>query len=113
MLKDAAWLKRVAEQLVLGGLTVLSPLRALKRADRFVGFYFGGRLDERNLRTLLEHLPARRTVELMCHPGSDDPASAYGHWNYAWAAETEALSSPRIRALLDSRGVRLIGYRDA
>jgi predicted glycoside hydrolase/deacetylase ChbG (UPF0249 family) len=91
----------------------MGPLRALRRADAFVGFYFGGRLDERNLRTVIDHLPARRTVELMCHPGLEDPASRYGHWNYAWAAESAALSSPQIRALLDARGVRLIGYRDA
>ena len=97
---------------MLGGLSVLSPLRALRRADRFVGFYFGGRLDERNLRTVLERLPARRTTELMCHPGFDDPASRYGHWDYAWAAETAALSSPRIKEMLDARGVRLIGYRE-
>jgi predicted glycoside hydrolase/deacetylase ChbG (UPF0249 family) len=102
----------VLEQLMLGGLSVLAPLRALRRVDRFVGFYFGGRLDERNLRTVLEHLPARRTIELMCHPGLDDPDSRYGHWNYAWAAETAALSSPRIKELLDARGVRLIGFRD-
>ena len=57
--------------------------------------------------------PARaQDVELMCHPGFDDPTSRYGHWNYAWAAETAALSSPRIREMLDARGVRLIGYRD-
>ncbi len=113
MLKDLAGAKRVLEQLVLGGLSVLSPLRSLRHADGFVGFYFGGRLDERNLRTVLDHLPACRTVELMCHPGLDDPGSRYGHWNYAWAAETAALSSPQIKAMLDARGVRLIGYRDA
>jgi chitin disaccharide deacetylase len=112
MLKDLARAKRVVEQLALAGLSALSPLRKLRGADRFVGFYFGGRLDERNLRTVLAHLPARRTIELMCHPGFDDPTSRYGHWNYAWAAETAALSSPRIREMLDARGVRLIGYRD-
>jgi hopanoid biosynthesis associated protein HpnK len=111
-LKDLAGAKRVVEQLVLGGLSVLSPLRALRGTDRFVGFYFGGRLNERNLRTVLEHLPSSRTIELMCHPGDDDPSSRFGHWNYAWAAEAAALSSPRIKALLDARGVRLIGYRD-
>jgi hopanoid biosynthesis associated protein HpnK len=112
MLKDFAGATRVLQQLALGGLSVLSPLRTLRRAERFVGFYFGGRLDERNLRTVLEHLPAHRTTELMCHPGFDDPASRYGHWNYAWAAETAALSSPRIKEMLKARGVRLIGYRD-
>jgi predicted glycoside hydrolase/deacetylase ChbG (UPF0249 family) len=112
MLKDLAGLKRVVEQVTLGLLSALSPLAQLRRVDRFVGFYFGGRLDEQNLRTVIEHLPARKTVELMCHPGLDDPASRYNHWHHAWAAETAALSSPRIRELLAARGVSLIGYRD-
>jgi predicted glycoside hydrolase/deacetylase ChbG (UPF0249 family) len=48
----------------------------------------------------------------MCHPGLEDPASPYGHWHYSWAAETAALTSPRIRELIGAHGVRLIGYRD-
>jgi hopanoid biosynthesis associated protein HpnK len=112
MLKDPSRLKRVAEQLAVGALGTLSPLASLRRVDRFVGFYFGGRLNELNLRTVLTHLPARATVELMCHPGLDDPASPYGRWGYSWAAETAALSSPAIRGLLAERGVQLIGYRD-
>jgi hopanoid biosynthesis associated protein HpnK len=112
MLKDLGGLKRLAEQIALGVFGSLSPLKHLRRVDRFVGFYFGGRLNEGNLRTVLERLPARKTVELMCHPGLEDPQSRYGHWNYAWAAETAALTSPRIRELIDAHGVRLIGYRD-
>jgi len=112
MFKEPSRLKRVVEQLAIGALGSLSPLADLRRVDRFVGFYFGGRLDERNLRVVLKSLPARATVELMCHPGLDDPASPYGQWGYSWAAETAALSSPAIRALLAERGVRLIGYRD-
>jgi hopanoid biosynthesis associated protein HpnK len=113
MLRSPARAKRVAEQLAVAGLSALSPLRALRRCDDFVGFYFGGRLNERNLRTVVEHLPPRGTIELMCHPGFEDPESRYGHWGYAWAEEAAALSSPAIRALLAARGVRLIGYRDA
>jgi hopanoid biosynthesis associated protein HpnK len=112
MLKDLGNLKRVAEQIALGTFATLSPLKRLRRVDRFVGFYFGGRLNEQNLRTVLERLPARKTVELMCHPGFEDPASPYNHWHYGWAAETAALKSPRIRELIDAHGVRLIGYRD-
>lgn len=113
MLGDPSRLKRVAGQLAIGALCALAPFAELRRADRFVGFYFGGRLNEQNLRTVLSRLPARGTIELMCHPGLDDPASPYRHWGYAWAAETAALSSSGIRALIAQRGVRLIGYRDA
>jgi hopanoid biosynthesis associated protein HpnK len=113
MLKSPARAKRVAEQLAVAGLTALSPLKSLRRCDHFVGFYFGGRLNERNLRTVLEHMPARGTTELMCHPGFEDPESRYGHWGYSWTDEAAALSSPAIRELLAARGVRLIGYRDA
>jgi hopanoid biosynthesis associated protein HpnK len=112
MLKDLGSLKRLAEQVVLGTLAAASPLAALRRVDCFVGFYFGGRLNEQNLKTVLERLPAGKTVELMCHPGADDPQSPYGDWHYAWAAETAALTSPRIRELIGAHGVRLIGYRD-
>jgi predicted glycoside hydrolase/deacetylase ChbG (UPF0249 family) len=112
MLKDLGSLKRLAEQVALGVFGSLSPLKHLRRVDRFVGFYYGGRLNEQNLRTVLERLPARKTVELMCHPGLEDAQSPYGHWNYGWAAETAALTSPRIRELIGAHGVRLIGYRD-
>ena len=112
MLKDPGNLKRLAEQIALGLFGTLSPLKHLRRVDRFVGFYFGGRLTEQNLRTVLEGLPAGKTVELMCHPGFDDPHSQYGDWHYAWAAETAALTSPSIRELIGAHGVRLIGYRD-
>jgi hopanoid biosynthesis associated protein HpnK len=113
MLRNPARAKRLAEQLAVAGFSALSPLKALRRSDDFVGFYFGGRLNERNLRTVLEHLRPRGTTELMCHPGFEDPESRYGHWGYAWAEEAAALSSPAIRGLLTARGVRLIGYRDA
>lgn len=112
MFGDLSRLKRVAEQLAVGALAGLSPLAPLRRVDRFVGFYFGGRLTEQNLRTVLMRLPRRATVELMCHPGLDDPSGTHADWGYSWAAETAALSSPAIRGLLAERGVQLIGYRD-
>jgi hopanoid biosynthesis associated protein HpnK len=112
MLQRIRGLRRLAEQLALGVVGRRSPLRKLKCIDEFAGFYFGGRLDEPNLLTVLAALPAGRTVELMCHPGNPDTAGRYHHWNYSWPAERDALVSGRVRALLRERGVRLISYRD-
>jgi predicted glycoside hydrolase/deacetylase ChbG (UPF0249 family) len=111
MLRNLRSARRVAEQVVLSLCCALSPLKELRRTDDFVGFYFGGRLDEHNLATVLAGLPAGRTAELMCHPGGSDSRD-YAHWRYSWAAERDALLSPRIRDLVVARGVHLISYRD-
>jgi predicted glycoside hydrolase/deacetylase ChbG (UPF0249 family) len=111
MLRRLRHLARVAEQAALNLFCAASPLKSLRRSDDFVGFYFGGRLDEANLATVLAGLPSGRTVELMCHPGHDDMQPAEG-WQYAWAAERDALTSLRIRELVAARGMRLISYRD-
>ena len=108
---DAIHGPRVAEQTALNLFCASSPLKGLRRSDDFVGFYFGGRLDETNLTTVLTGLPSGRTVELMCHPGHDEMQPA-GDWQYAWAAERDALTSPRIRELVAARGMQLISYRD-
>jgi hopanoid biosynthesis associated protein HpnK len=112
MLRSVRNARRLAEQIVLGVVCALSPLRGLRRSDAFVGFYFGGRLDEANLATVLAGLPAGGTVELMCHPGGDDERAAEGYWQYSWAAERVALMSPRIRELIAARGAQLVSYRD-
>lgn len=112
MLKSPRGFGRVVEQTVLNLLCAVSPLRKLAHAEDFAGFYFGGRLNEQNLLTLLHSLAAAKTTELMCHPGEDDAASDYGHWGYSWSGEVAALSSQRVRDVLQARGVRLISYRD-
>lgn len=112
MLRNLKRSRRLAEQVAVALCSALSPLRELKRTDEFAGFYFGGRLDEANLATVLGQLPPGRVTELMCHPGEDDARSAYAHWQYSWTAERDALLSPRIRDLIATRGVRLISYRD-
>jgi predicted glycoside hydrolase/deacetylase ChbG (UPF0249 family) len=112
MLRNWRAARRVAEQVALGAVCAVSPLRRRKRIDEFFGFYFGGRLDETNLATVVLRLRPGRTAELMCHPGAEDPGTRYAHWRYAWTAERDALMSPRIKALLAERNVRLISYRD-
>jgi len=112
MLRRLGRARRLAEQLALGCVAALSPLRALRRSDEFVGFFFGGRLNEANLATVLAGLPKTGTVELMCHPGADDMRPVNDDWQYAWAAERAALVSPSIRELVAARGMQLISYRD-
>lgn len=104
--------RRILEQLALNAVCMLSPLRTLRHPDRFLGFHFGGRLGERNLETVLRHVPRRGTIELMCHPAEAESDGPHAQWSYAGAAERDALTSVRIRELLRSRGIALIGYRD-
>ena len=111
MLASPKGVRRLAEQTALRLFCESAPLKHLRRSDDFVGFYFGGRLDEANLATVLAGLPSGHTVELMCHPGDED-MQASKDWAYAWGAERDALTSPRIRDLVTARGLQLISYRD-
>jgi predicted glycoside hydrolase/deacetylase ChbG (UPF0249 family) len=111
MLRSLKHVRRVAEQTALRLFCEAAPLKHLRRSDDFVGFFFGGRLDEANLATVLGGLRGGRTVELMCHPGDED-MQASNDWAYAWAAERDALTSPRIRELVTAREMQLISYRD-
>jgi chitin disaccharide deacetylase len=104
--------RRLGEHLALNAVCLLSPLQRARHVERFVGFHFGGRLTEKNLERVLRHLPARATVELMCHPAEAEPEGPQAKWGYAGPAEREALTSARIKALIGERGIRLIGYRD-
>lgn len=110
MLADGGYARRVAEQIALRLFCARSRLKGLRRSDEFVGFYFGGRLHEANLATALRKLPRAGCVELMCHPGADDMRPV-GEWNYAWAAERDALTSERIRELVAAHGARLVAQR--
>jgi predicted glycoside hydrolase/deacetylase ChbG (UPF0249 family) len=110
MLRNRRYAPRLAEQTALRLFCASSPLKRLRRADDFVGFYFGGRLDEANLATVLDGLPNAGTIELMCHPGDEEMQGDAG-WQYSWAAERDALISPRIRELVAARGMQLISHR--
>lgn len=110
MLRRVGGARRLLEQLALRLACAWSPLKPLRRSDDFVGFYFGGRLDEGHLATLLAALPTEGTVELMCHPGHADRVGGED-WHYAWAAECAALTSPRIRDLLEAHDVRLVASK--
>jgi predicted glycoside hydrolase/deacetylase ChbG (UPF0249 family) len=95
-------------------LTVLArtaprPLPGVRRVSAG-GVFEAGRLDEPTLLALLDSLP-EGDFEVGCHPGEgtphvpEDPA-----WTYGWQAELEALTSPRVKARLQERGIHLATY---
>ncbi len=80
---------------------------ALRTNDHTVGIAEAGHLRAESLVRLIERVDG--LTELVVHPGIDDGAlaAAYG-WRYEWAAETDALCDPRVRAAIEKRGVRLV-----
>jgi chitin disaccharide deacetylase len=83
-------------------------------APRFLGLAASGRLTLQDLEREVLAMQPGAIYELMCHPGHLDTKEvgdrrllAYHHWE----GELGVLTSPAARALLEGRGVRLIGYR--
>ncbi len=79
-----------------------------------IGLGRSGKLDYSYLETLFRRLQPGRTYELMCHPGSFDPAEitdprllSY----HLWESELELLTSPRMRDLYQQYGIRIVNYR--
>ena len=91
-------------------------LRVLKRhgirtTDHFIGFGLTGSLNETSLAAGLGGL-REGTTEFMCHPGYLGPElrGAATRLKESRVRELEALTSPRIRTLLNEAGVRLHPY---
>jgi hopanoid biosynthesis associated protein HpnK len=112
MLRDLTGVPRILQLLVLNLFCALASTGDARQPDRFVGFFYGGRLSKRNLVTVLRHLPATGTCELMCHPGAAAAESGHDHWGYQWRDERDALIDPEVRALLQHSGIELISYAD-
>jgi len=87
--------------------------RRLAPPCRFAGFLDGGRLTEERLLSLLSGLAAGTTTELMCHPGLSPSTAEVRAWGYRHEEELAALASPRVRALIARRGIRLCRFGEA
>jgi len=96
---------------LIGGLARLKPGSDVRRVQAH-GVFESGRLTERRLLRLIERLEPG-DHELVCHPGlepgtvREDP-----EWKYDWEDELEALTSPRVRELIQRREIRLSSYAD-
>jgi predicted glycoside hydrolase/deacetylase ChbG (UPF0249 family) len=76
----------------------------------FAGFDEGGGMDEGRLVSTLARLAARpaASAEIGVHPGeAGDPELGRYEWGYAWDQELAALTSPKVRAAVDSHGFTL------
>lgn len=106
--------KPMPQRLVQLGAVRMVALRrwpdSVRCTDRFYGFYSGGRLDESHLAAVIRSMRPGIVAELMCHPGHYEPD--YAAWRYEWETELAALKSPRIKSLLEERGVSLARFRD-
>lgn len=98
------WGYRVSHALVFGVLSALarpSLARAgVTHVDRVFGLLQNDRMDEGYLLRLIARL-GDGTFEVYAHPDE----GPHGH-------ETEALCSPRVRAMVAARGIRLVRYAD-
>lgn len=79
---------------------------------RFLGFFFGGRLDAACLNRILASTIPGSTYELMCHPGFAPLEPEYRKWNYRHEAELITLASPKLRGELKSKGIHLCRFCD-
>jgi predicted glycoside hydrolase/deacetylase ChbG (UPF0249 family) len=113
-LPSASWLRAPGPALKTLILTALArtaprPSPGVTRVSAG-GVFEAGRLDESALLAWLDSLP-EGDFELGCHPGEgtphvpEDPA-----WTYGWQAELDALTSPRVKARLQERGITLATY---
>lgn len=111
MLMRGGSLSRHLQRLALSFFCAFGERFIQRRADYFFGFLAGGDVNKKNLRAILEALPAG-VSELMCHPGEHDAATAYAHWQYHWQDELDALTDNEIMEFIRERGIRLMSFRD-
>jgi len=99
---------------VIKALGTVNRRHAEVPAAEFLGMEISGRLTVEYLENALQSLRTGGVYELMCHPGHFDPqevSDARLMDYHDWEGELRTLTSPAARALLDRRGVRLIGFR--
>lgn len=86
----------------------------VRMTDNFLGFRLTGSLTEHTFAAALSKLP-EGTTEFMCHPGFLGPEleRAPTRLKESRVRELEALTSPRIRDLLDAKAIRLGPFHTA
>jgi predicted glycoside hydrolase/deacetylase ChbG (UPF0249 family) len=112
MFRDISGVSRLVQLLVFNSFCSMGSWKGIRHPDNFAGFYYGGSVIDRNLETILHHLPVDGTCELMCHPGAFEENSRYTHWGYRHANELEALLKPEIALFVANNDITLISCKD-
>lgn len=106
--------KKVYKKTVLAklekGMSGILRSSGLRKADHFLGFLDAGKITEGKLIGMLSSL-ADGVTELVTHPGFLSPAVVEGS-SFHRNCETElaALTSRRVKAMLQSEKIKLISY---
>src|SRR4029079_1645772 len=79
-----------------------------------LGLVRSGAMDEAWVERTIEDLRGGEVSELVVHPGdgSGPPDADEDHGPAARAKELAAVLSPRVRAAIERRGVRLVSYAE-
>lgn len=112
MFREKGSFSKILKLLVLNTFCAFSDGKDSRHPDHFVGVFYAGRLDKRNLQRVIENLPTEGICELVCHPGLHDPRGKYQHWQYRWQNEVDALTDRKIKDLLRRNGIELISYQE-
>lgn len=85
----------------------------LKGADNFIGFLDSGNISEKVLINMLRSLK-EGTTEFVCHPGfiGHEVLNRY-RFHLKCEEELSALTSPRVKKIIDEEKIQLTGYADS
>lgn len=106
---------RLVQQGILNTLCLWSRRRLEKSplnwVDTYMGFYLSGGLNREILLSILEILRPGVT-ELVCHPARLDEVlrEKYGHWQYDWETELEALTAGAVKKVVEMNQIELVNY---
>jgi chitin disaccharide deacetylase len=101
---------------MLTGISAMSKFNFHKKhlitPNHFYGMLWGGHLNENRLTTIIRQLPSGIS-EIMTHPGTNNQAlEEKFSWGYNWTEELTALTSVKLRDLVQQLNVQLINYQD-
>lgn len=90
---------------ILSASEVVSP-------DHFYGFFDSGKMNESIVLQIIESLE-KGTTELICHPGILEQGLTESFSFYKnCESELNALTSPRVKKLVEDKGIQLVSYSD-